>query len=225
MPSPSGSVISVVEGLQPWKLPATCTPLLSIALFATSHAMFTLKVTSIEHASQELQHTTGNVPYRLAGIVNTRFVYVALPLVQDAVGSFISWIVQLSAEYLNSTVVPCSKGRVTSQTLSPSASAHRVTVTTPVVPCTVHLGRREALGYFVHVHLEGHIRVLRTRDVEDRRVVHRRIRGRTVVESTPWCAVHRGQRGVDRATRLSPHGHKMSTWYQPAFVPSSRPSP
>ena len=39
---------------------------------------------------------------------------------------------------------------------------HRVTVTTPVVPCTVHLGRREALGYFVHVHLEGHIRVLDT---------------------------------------------------------------
>ena len=84
--------------------------------------------------------------------------------------------------------------------------AHRVTVTTPVVPCTVHLRRREALGYFVHVHLEGHIRVLRTRDVEDRRVVHRSIRGRTVVESTPWCAVHRGQRGVNRAHGCHPMG-------------------
>src|SRR6056300_31830 len=121
MPSPSGSVISVVEALQPWKLPATCTPLLSIALFATSQAMFTLRVTSIEHASQELQQTTGRT-VSAAGIVNTRLVFVALPLVQDAVGSFISWMLQPSAEYLNSTVVPCSKGRVTSQMLSPLAS-------------------------------------------------------------------------------------------------------
>ena len=83
--------------------------------------MFTLKVTSIEHASQELQQTTGNV-VSLAGTVNTRFVYVALPLVQDAVGSFISWmrpavrrVLELNRSYL-------VQGEVTSQTLSPSGS-------------------------------------------------------------------------------------------------------
>ena len=168
------------------------------APLATSHAMFTLKVTSIEHASQELQQTTGNV-VSLAGTVNTRFVYVALPLVQDAVGSFISWMRPAVRRVLELLVATYFQRQGYCPDVVTVGIAHGVTVTTPVVPEAIDFRRSEALRHLVHVHLEGHIRVLRTRDVEDRRVVHRRIRGRTVVVSTPWSAVHRGQRGVDRS--------------------------
>ncbi len=121
IPSPSGSSISDAIGSQFCHVPATWIPFVSIAPFATSHAMFTLRVTSITQSSHSPQHTTGRV-VSAAGIVSIRFTNWPLWITQEPWLLSISWIVHPSAEYLNSTVSPTGRVIDTSHTLSPSAS-------------------------------------------------------------------------------------------------------
>ena len=145
MPSPSGSVISVVAGAPTLEASGYVDPSVEMRHCATSHAMFTLKVTSIEHASQELQQTTGNV-VSLAGTVNTRFVYVALPLVQDAVGSFISWMRPAVRRVLELLVATYFQRQGYCPDVITVGIAHGITVTTPVVPEAIDFRRSEALA-------------------------------------------------------------------------------